>query len=53
MVVDPSPEKIQDISNQVSQAVVADGTRKKQLQSLPLSKVDSVILASEDSGISA
>ena len=43
MVVDPSPEKIQDISNQVSQAVVADGTRKKQLQSLPLSKVDSVI----------
>ena len=43
MVVDPSPEKIQDISNQVAQAVVADGTRKKQLQSLPLSKVDSVI----------
>ena len=37
MVVDPSPEKIQDISNQVAQAVVADGTRKKQLQSLPLS----------------
>lgn len=43
MVVDPSPEKIQDISNQVAQAVVADGTRKKQLQSLPLAKVDSVI----------
>ncbi|MCQ2060015.1 MAG: TrkA family potassium uptake protein [Fibrobacter sp.] len=43
MVIDPSPEKIQDISSSVSQAVVADGTRKKQLQALPLSKVDAVI----------
>jgi len=35
MVVDPSPEKIQDISNQVAQAVVADGTRKSSYSLFP------------------
>ena len=29
MVIDSHPEKIQDISSMVSQAVVADSTRKK------------------------
>ena len=45
MVIDSHPEKIQDISSMVSQAVVADSTRKKQLASIPsLTKADSVIV---------
>ena len=44
LVIDSSPEKIQDITASVSQAVVADSTRKKQMASLPLNKVDSVVV---------
>jgi len=44
MVVDNNPDKVQDISSSVSQAVVADSTRKKQLSSIPLQKADSVIV---------
>lgn len=44
LVIDSSPEKIQDITSSVSQAVVADSTRKKQMASLPLNKVDSVVV---------
>ncbi len=44
LVIDSSPEKIQDLTSSVSQAVVADSTRKKQLASLPLAKVDSVVV---------
>ena len=45
MVIDSHPEKIQDIASMVSQAVVADSTRKKQLASIPsLTKADSVIV---------
>ena len=34
LVVDNHPEKVQDISSTVSQAMVADSTRKKQLARL-------------------
>ena len=44
LVIDSSPEKIQDITASVSQAVVADSTRKKQMTSLPLNKVDRVVV---------
>ena len=44
LVVDNHPEKVQDISSTVSQAMVADSTRKKQLASIPLQKADSVIV---------
>lgn len=44
LVIDSSPEKIQDITSSVSQAAVADSTRKKQLAALPLTKVDSVVV---------
>ncbi|HHX16147.1 MAG TPA: TrkA family potassium uptake protein [Fibrobacter sp.] len=44
LVIDSSPEKIQDINASVSQAVVADSTRKNQLATLPLTKVDSVVV---------
>ncbi|MCF0215217.1 MAG: TrkA family potassium uptake protein [Fibrobacteraceae bacterium] len=44
MVVDSNPDKVQDISSSVTQAVVADGTRKKQLASIPLAKADAVIV---------
>lgn len=44
LVIDSSPEKIQDITSSVSQAAVADSTRKKQLAALPLNKVDSVVV---------
>lgn len=44
LAVDSSPEKVQDITPFVVQAVVADCTRKKQMQSLPLAKVDSVVV---------
>ena len=45
MVIDSHPEKVQDFASMVSQAVVADSTRKKQLASIPaLTKADSVIV---------
>lgn len=44
LVIDSSPEKIQDITASVSQAVVADSTRKNQLAALPLTKVDGVVV---------
>lgn len=44
LVIDSSSEKIQDLTSSVSQAVVADSTRKKQLAALPLTKVDSVVV---------
>lgn len=43
LAIDNTPEKIQDITPTVAQAVVADSTRKQQLAALPLLKVDSVI----------
>lgn len=44
MVIDSHPDKIQDIASMVSQAIVADSTRKKQLASIPLTKADAVIV---------
>ena len=44
MVIDCHPDKVQDISSSVSQAIVADSTRLKQLSSIPLQKADSVIV---------
>ena len=44
MVIDCHPDKVQDISSSVSQAIVADSTRIKQLASIPLNKADSVIV---------
>ncbi|MDY6332131.1 MAG: TrkA family potassium uptake protein [Fibrobacter sp.] len=49
MVIDSHPEKVQDFASMVSQAVVADSTRKKQLASIPsLTKADSVIVCIGD-----
>ena len=35
LAVDNTPEKVQDITPSVAQAVVADSTRKQQLAALP------------------
>lgn len=43
LAVDNTPEKVQDITQNVAQAVVADTTRKAQLSALPVTKVDAVI----------
>jgi trk system potassium uptake protein TrkA len=43
LAVDNTPEKVQDITPNVAQAVVADSTRKQQLAALPVTKVDAVI----------
>lgn len=43
LAIDNNPDKIQDIASSVTQAVVADSTRKKLLSSLPVQKVDYVI----------
>lgn len=44
LVVDNHPDKIQDISSTVSQAIVADSTRIKQLSTIPLAKADVVVV---------
>ena len=49
LAVDTDEAKIQDITTYVAQAVVADCTRKKQVQSLQLSNVEAVIVAIGDS----
>ena len=43
LAVDNTPEKVQDITPSVAQAVVADSTRKQQLAALPVTKVDAAI----------
>jgi len=48
VAVDSDEAKVQDISPFVAQAVVADCTRKKQVQSLSLSEVEAVIVAIGD-----
>lgn len=49
IAVDEDEDRIQDITPYVAQAIVADCTRKKQVQSLPLSEIDAVIVAIGDS----
>jgi trk system potassium uptake protein TrkA len=44
LAIDVNPEKVQDIAPFVSQAAVADCTRKKFLQEFPLAKADSIIV---------
>lgn len=48
LAVDADESRVQDISPYVAQAIVADCTRKKQAQSLPLSEVEAVIVAIGD-----
>ncbi len=43
LAVDNTPEKVQDITPNVAQAIVADATRKQQLAAIPVTKVDAVI----------
>ena len=43
LAIDKNPDKIQDIASSVTQAVVADSTRKKQLLALPIQRADFII----------
>ncbi len=43
LAIDSDPMKVQDITATVSQAVIADSTRKAQLASLPITKADGVV----------
>ena len=43
LAIDKNQDKIQDIASMVSQAVLADSSRKKQLSSLPITRADYVI----------
>lgn len=43
LAVDNNEDKVQDIASAVSQAVLADSTRKKQLSALPVTRVDFII----------
>lgn len=49
LAVDEDETRVQDITPYVSQAIVADCSRKKQIQSLPLTDVEAVIVAIGDS----
>lgn len=49
LAIDSNEQRIQDITPYVSQAIVADCARKKQVQSLPLGDVEAVIVAIGDS----
>ncbi|HSQ43027.1 MAG TPA: TrkA family potassium uptake protein [Fibrobacteraceae bacterium] len=49
IAVDREEDRIQDITPYVAQAIVADCTRKKQCQSLPISEAEAVIIAIGDS----
>ncbi len=44
LAIDINPEKVQDIAPFVSQAAVADCTRKKLLHEFPLAKSDSIVI---------
>ena len=44
LAIDINPEKVQDIAPFVSQAAVADCSRKKFLQDFPLAKADSIVV---------
>lgn len=43
LAIDKNPDKIQDIASSVTQAVVADSTRKNQLLALPIQRADFII----------
>lgn len=43
LAIDLDPMKVQDITSTVSQAVIADSTRKQQLAALPITKADGVV----------
>ncbi len=44
LVIDKNPNPVQDIKDEVSQAVVADATDRRALESLGLNKMDAVIV---------